>query len=193
MGVTEKFREYLPFYHFTILTDNNPLSHLQTAKLGALEQRWASQLAFFNFTIKYHPGRSNQNADTLSRQYLERLAFGTEVPALGALAEECSLPAIKGQCEEIVALPRRTPQDLSQLQEADQVIGPVRKYHREGPCPRTEERELLSRASRALLHQWSGGAGWGTLPPLSCPRGRARDIPSFATPVPARGSIAKCP
>ena len=37
-GVTEKFREYLLGNHFTILTDNNPLSHLQTAKLGALEQ-----------------------------------------------------------------------------------------------------------------------------------------------------------
>lgn len=88
------------------------------------------------------------------KQYLERFAFGTEVPALGALAEECTLPAMKGQCEEIVALPGRTSQDLSQLQKADPVICPVRKYHREGRRPRTEERELLSSASRALLRQW---------------------------------------
>ncbi|KAL2076346.1 hypothetical protein ACEWY4_028049 [Coilia grayii] len=85
-AVTEKFREYLLGNQFTILTDNNPLSHLQTAKLGALEQRWASQLASFNFVIKYRPGRSNQNADALSRQYLERFTFGTAVPGLGALA-----------------------------------------------------------------------------------------------------------
>lgn len=38
-AVTEKFREYLLGNQFTILTDNNPLSHLQTAKLGAIEQR----------------------------------------------------------------------------------------------------------------------------------------------------------
>ena len=35
---------------FIIFTDNNPLSHLQTAKLGAVEQRWTSQLASFDFT-----------------------------------------------------------------------------------------------------------------------------------------------
>lgn len=37
-AVTEKFREYLLGSHFIIFTDNNPLSHLQTAKLGAVEQ-----------------------------------------------------------------------------------------------------------------------------------------------------------
>ena len=84
-AVTEKFREYLLGNHFTILTDNNPLSHLHTAKLGATEQRWASQLASLNFTLRYRPGKNNQNADALSRQYLERFTFGTEVPALGAL------------------------------------------------------------------------------------------------------------
>ena len=38
-AVTDKFREYLIGNKFTVLTDNNPLSHLQTAKLGAIEQR----------------------------------------------------------------------------------------------------------------------------------------------------------
>ena len=64
------------------------------------------------------------------------------------------MPAMEGHCEEIVALPGRTPQDLSQLQEADRVIGPVRRYHWEGQHPRREERERLSSASRALLRQW---------------------------------------
>ena len=39
-----------------------------TAKLGALEQRCAAHLALFDFTINYRSGRSNANADTLSRQ-----------------------------------------------------------------------------------------------------------------------------
>ncbi len=38
-AVTEKFRDYLIGNRFTIFTDNNPLSHLKTAKLGAVEQR----------------------------------------------------------------------------------------------------------------------------------------------------------
>ena len=48
-------------------TDNNPLSHPQSAKLGAMEQRWAAELALFNFKMKYRPGRANGNADALSR------------------------------------------------------------------------------------------------------------------------------
>ena len=151
-AVTEKFREYLLGNEFTILTDNNPLSHLQTAKLGALEQRWASQLASFNFTIKYRPGKSNQNADALSRQYLERLSTSTAVPALGILAERCH--PLEGQCQEVAALPGRTAQDLQHLQAADQGIGTVIQYHREGRWPDAGERALLPWEGRALLRQW---------------------------------------
>ena len=50
-----------------VYTDNNPLSHLQSAKLGAVEQRWAAELALFNFKMKYRPGRVNGKADALSR------------------------------------------------------------------------------------------------------------------------------
>lgn len=66
-AVTEKFRSYLLGSEFAVYTDNNPLSHLQTAKLGAVEQRWAAELALFKLTIKYRPGRANGNADAISR------------------------------------------------------------------------------------------------------------------------------
>ena len=69
-AVTEKFREYLLGHKCVVYTDNNPLSHLQSAKLGAVEHRWAAELAIFDLEIKYRPGRSNRNADTLSRQYV---------------------------------------------------------------------------------------------------------------------------
>lgn len=67
-AMTEKFRDYLLGQKCVVWTDNNPLSHLNTAKLGATEQRWAAQLAAFDFTIRYRSGRSNVNADSLSRQ-----------------------------------------------------------------------------------------------------------------------------
>lgn len=38
---------------------NNPLYHLQTAKLGAIKQSWVAQLCF-NFELKYRPGKSNE-------------------------------------------------------------------------------------------------------------------------------------
>ena len=36
--ITEKCRCYLPGGHFTVITDNNPLTYFCSAKLGALEQ-----------------------------------------------------------------------------------------------------------------------------------------------------------
>lgn len=68
-AMTEKFGEYLLGHKCIVYTNNNPLSHLSSAKLGATEQRWAAQLASFDFDIKYRTGRSNQNADVLSRQH----------------------------------------------------------------------------------------------------------------------------
>lgn len=66
-AVSEKFREYLLGRHTVVYTDNNPLAHLKTAKLGAVEQRWAAQVACFDLEIRYRSGKSNQCADALSR------------------------------------------------------------------------------------------------------------------------------
>ena len=66
-AVSEKFKEYLLGRHTVVWTDSNPVVHLQTAKLGATEQRWAAQLAAFDIDIRYHAGRTNKCADALSR------------------------------------------------------------------------------------------------------------------------------
>ena len=71
-AMTEKFRHYLLGALTTVYSDNNPLSHLQTAKLGAVEQRWAAELACFDFQVKYRSGKENVNADVLSRQPNEK-------------------------------------------------------------------------------------------------------------------------
>lgn len=85
-AMTEKFREYLLGHKCIVFTDNNPLSYLQSSKLGATEHRWAAQLASFDFDIKYWSSRSNRNADALSRQHapgshqLSVSLLGTSVP-----------------------------------------------------------------------------------------------------------------
>ena len=69
----EKFRDYL-FYapHFTIYTDNNPLTYIMsTAKLNTVSHRWVGELSDFRFSIKYRPGKTNIDADTLSRVPLD--------------------------------------------------------------------------------------------------------------------------
>ena len=63
----EKFKDYLIGSKFTVLTDNNPLTYMCTSHLGAAQIRWLSDLALFDFEIKYRAGKSNQAADTLSR------------------------------------------------------------------------------------------------------------------------------
>ncbi len=66
-AVTEKFKEYLIYSKFSVITDHNPLRYLETANLGAVEQRWTAQLSEFDFEVYYKPGRQNTNADVLSR------------------------------------------------------------------------------------------------------------------------------
>lgn len=66
-AITEKFRDVLLYSKFTVVTDHNPLRYLETANLGAVEQRWVAQLAEYNFEVRYKPGRLNMNADVLSR------------------------------------------------------------------------------------------------------------------------------
>ena len=65
-AVTEKFRDYLLGSKFTVYTDNNPLAYVKESKLQVAQIRWLSELALFDFDIKYRSGKLNQAADTLS-------------------------------------------------------------------------------------------------------------------------------
>ena len=69
-AIVEQFRDYLYYApEFTVCTDNNPLTYVLTsAKLNATSLRWVGELADFRFDVKYRPGKSNIDADTLSRQ-----------------------------------------------------------------------------------------------------------------------------
>ncbi|KAK3517143.1 hypothetical protein QTP86_019142, partial [Hemibagrus guttatus] len=152
-AVTEKFRSYLLGCKFTIITDNNPLCHLTTTKLGAIEQRWAAQLAVFDFEVRYHPGRCNTAADALSRRpgsnephsesedaeydgcvaICNSLRTGTALgPALLAAGVECSRvrqiqAALAGEddlgCENTPTLPGYSKAELRQFQETDPTLG----------------------------------------------------------------------
>ena len=69
-AITEKFSDYLRTHHFTVYSDNNPLTYILTnKKLDATAQRWVSSLEPYSFTIKYKPGIDNTVADALSRRF----------------------------------------------------------------------------------------------------------------------------
>ena len=68
-AVCKQFRDYLLYAkEVHVCTDNNPLLHvLSLAKLNATRRRWVNGLAGFNSQIHYKPGRTNVDANALSR------------------------------------------------------------------------------------------------------------------------------
>ena len=69
-AVTEKCSDYLygNQHKCCVYTDNNPLTYiLPSAKLDATGHRWLAALASSDLKIRYRSGKSNVNADSLSR------------------------------------------------------------------------------------------------------------------------------
>ena len=67
-AVTQKFHDYLYGHHFVVRTDNNPLTYvLTTAKLDAVGHRWLADLSTYDFELIYKSGKTNIDADALSR------------------------------------------------------------------------------------------------------------------------------
>nr|KAG5706518.1 hypothetical protein BaRGS_028689 [Batillaria attramentaria] len=149
-AITEKFRHYLIGAKFAVLTDNNPLTHFRTAKLGALEQRWAAQLAQFDFDVKFQPGKTNP-ADALSRlpADAEMQSHSVQCSSPPALCQPTQIPPElaclpDARCDRIALDPvpdivpadpvtenssptslPYSPADLRQLQQQDPDIAPV--------------------------------------------------------------------
>lgn len=69
----QKFHQYLYGRRFTLVTDNKPLSLIFGSKKGipvmaaTRIQRWAIQLAAYNYDIQHRPSTKNCNVDCLSR------------------------------------------------------------------------------------------------------------------------------
>ena len=71
------FRTYLEGTTFTIQTDYNPLTHLKNLKdsHGRLA-RWALSLQPYDFTIVHRSGKTNSNADGLSKDQVSLYMVG---------------------------------------------------------------------------------------------------------------------
>lgn len=182
-AVTEKFRGYLLGSKFVVFTDNNPLCHLKTAKLGAIEQRWVAQLSVFDFEVKYRPGRSNVAADALSRQefagepetdpdsdldnciavcnVIERgTVLDTHLVTKGL--ECCKVRQIRAVSDDISTrqgntptLPGYTRDELISFQASDPTLREFCVFWARRRKPNHKERAALSKQVRKLLKQWN--------------------------------------
>lgn len=177
-AICERFQDYLYHApHFMVYTDNNPLNYiLSTAKLNATGHRWVAQLADFNFSIKYRPGKHNADADGLSRMPLdinELMEQCTEEvnqevisasiqgvslqkdtpPAWVMTADIEALHLVSDTCLPTLAKPL-TREQIKGSQERDPVIGKVLQYKRNNQRPSRKSLKTEPADVRALLRQW---------------------------------------
>ena len=172
-AITERFADYLRWgpHQFKVFTDNNPLTYvLSSAKLNAVGMRWANDLADFNFSIHYKPGKTNVDADYLSRRptdIAELKKSCTETVDAQCLSEvmagvEYSGPVLSGAIVakklelksegELVSVSR---DELIAAQEKDEVVGPVYRAVVAGRRPERKSWGELSNQSRVLMRSFS--------------------------------------
>ena len=99
-AVTEKFRDYLLGLQFQVYTDNNPLAYVMESKLGASQIRWLSELALFDFVIKYQTGQSNRAADALSHCPFNPSCDDSFTES-EANSDECEVISYSSVCEAV--------------------------------------------------------------------------------------------
>ena len=130
-AIVDKFHDYLFGHKFQVVTDNNPLTYILTsAKLDATGHRWLAALGTFDFSIKYRCGRTNQNADALSR--LPKLLSDPMVQAICQIDDSqpyvealcCSTQAVDDGIDP-AGLPLKTPRDWRLAQQQDPGVGPL--------------------------------------------------------------------
>ena len=167
-AVTERFADYLRYGPpFVVYTDNNPLTYiLTTAKLNAVGMRWVNDLADFQFSIKYRPGKENVDADYLSRRSLNIDQLKAECTEqyepreIGAVISGAltAKPAVVSHvvAKQVVMEPAAVEKvfvsvkELVDKQRDDGVIGPVYQLVSAGSRPNRKEWAQLAPGSKSL-------------------------------------------
>lgn len=177
-AICERFRDYLYHApHFIVYTDNNPLTYvLSTAKLNATGHRWVGELSEFDFSIKYRPGKSNADADGLSRMPVDINAFMTQcTEEVGREVFSATVQGVSVQGENppawVTTVPIQsleltkdpepsgtkslTPEQIRDSQEKDPCIGKVLQYKQDNLQPSRRQLKAEPANVRVLMRQWT--------------------------------------
>ena len=113
--VTEKFRDFLLGLQFQVYMDNNLLPYVMESKFGTSQIQWLSELALFNFVIKYQTGQSNRAADALSHHPFNPTC-NKSITESEANSDECEVISYSSVCEAVDLCLNSTkiPEDLKQ-------------------------------------------------------------------------------
>ena len=172
-AVTDRFADYLRWgqHPFNVYTDNNPLTYvLSSAKLNAVGMRWVNELANFNFSIHYKPGKTNIDADYLSRNptdiaelqrscsetvdsqclgaVMSGVEYGGPVMAAAVVAEKLMLRSDSD-------LPTVSRAQMMEAQMNDEVVGPVYRSVVAGHRPNRRLWSEFGKESRVLMRSFS--------------------------------------
>ena len=140
---------------------------LTTAKLNAAGLRWVEELADFNFSLKYRPGKMNKDADGLSRnpvsigeceKWCTKEINSENVKILMTSSKEiaCSgIPINELEWVEKTSVQQIKNVDLIEKQKGNLVVGPVYKAVAIGKQPNKEVWLKSGRKSKVLLQQFS--------------------------------------
>ena len=101
-AMCEKFKDYLIGSKVLVFTDNSPLVHVEKSKLGAAQIRWISEMALFDYKIRYRTGRTNLVADNLSRRPLPPIGDWDDEEVEDEEWEAISYESICALTEDIV-------------------------------------------------------------------------------------------
>ena len=178
-AICDEFRDLLYYApHFTVYTDNNPLTYIMTsAKLNATGHRWDADLSNFNFSIKYKPGNENIDADALSRMPVnvdECINECTEEITTAVYAATTSAASVQDDHPWVFALStsdenvrlqanehlkpasvaRFDLTDLKNAQLQDPSISSVIRLKEIGSKPSNKERSVVPRTTKILLRDW---------------------------------------
>lgn len=173
-AATVKFRDYVVGRKVTAVTDNNPLTYvLGKARLDAHGQRWVNDLAQCNLDIEYRPGKSNDNADSLSRISSEEVRRtldltssmsdkdrGEDIPvqrvteshvinAMGVQTDD------EGKRYESTTLQGMSLDEIAQSQKNDDVTSRVIELVQGGSKPGSRQMKKEKVAVRMILRHWN--------------------------------------
>ena len=164
-GVTEKFRDFLMYSRFVVVTDHNPLRYL-----GAVEQRWVAQLAEYDFEVHYKPGRENTKHVCMSRlpRTQEPEVSDTEKDFLIIQADKvraCLWPGqeanarkpgvhVASQDAVTAKVSGHSWEELQQLQSDDPVVGPIARAAKCNARPNKNQLHEMTPDLKRLASQW---------------------------------------
>ena len=158
-AITDKFFDYLYGARFVVWTDSNPLTYVLTsAKLDATGHRWLAKLSSFDFSIKYKAGKTNTDADSLSR--LPEIYISNEITKAVCTSfdsdEACVsyMPVSVKVVKELEESPVVESLDMTKLQNEDANLAQVINWKVNGERPKKNDLMGVSGSVVRLVRDW---------------------------------------